>query len=86
MSADDPSALFFRGVYMITYSLVETAPGQWSVLRANFKLFDDLKLGPAIHLARAVAREEHTRAGRGVCVEMLGGGSTIRLAHYLPSA
>jgi hypothetical protein len=45
-------------------------------------LFSDLQLGPAIKLAREMARDEHQRLGRRVRVEMPGPLSTIVLARY----
>lgn len=67
---------------MIVYSLKQSPEGQWSVCRSGFSLFSDLRLGPAINLAREVARDEHVRSGRAVCVEMPGLESSIRLAQY----
>jgi hypothetical protein len=67
---------------MIIYSLKQSADGHWSVCRAGFTLFSGLRLGPAITLAREVARDEHARSERSVCVEMPGPESTIRLAQY----
>lgn len=67
---------------MVTISLKQTAAGSWSVCRCNVKLFGDLQLGPAITLAREVARDEHRRMGRQICVEMPGPVSTIVLARY----
>lgn len=67
---------------MIVYSLKQSPEGQWSVCRSGFSLFSDLRLGPAITLAREVARDEHARSGRSVCVEMPGPESSIRLAQY----
>jgi hypothetical protein len=67
---------------MIIYSLKPSAEGHWSICRSGFCLFSDLRLGPAITLAREVARDEHARSGRAVCVEMPGTESSIRLAQY----
>jgi hypothetical protein len=67
---------------MVTYSLEQSAEGHWSVCRAGFSLFNDLRLESAIKLAREVAREEYLSSGRAVCVEMPGPESTIRLAKY----
>lgn len=67
---------------MIVYTLKSSADGQWNICRSGFCLFSGLRLGPAITLAREVARDEHGRSGRAVCVEMPGLGSAIRLAHY----
>lgn len=67
---------------MIVYSLKQSPEGHWSVCRAGFSLFSGLRLGPAISLAREVARDEHVRSGRVVCVEMPGVESSIRLAQY----
>ncbi|RDI99486.1 hypothetical protein DVT68_01090 [Dyella solisilvae] len=67
---------------MVTYSLKQSADGLWCVCRLGFSLFSDLRLGAAITLAREVARDEHLRSGRPVCVEMPGMESSIRLAQY----
>lgn len=67
---------------MVTYSLKQSVDGLWSVCRADASLFHGLKLSAAIRLAREVARDEHFRAGRSVCVEMPGPESCIRLARY----
>lgn len=68
---------------MVTYSLRQSSDGLWCVCRSGFSLFSDLRLGAAIKLAREVARDEHLRSGRPVCVEMPGMGSSIRLAQYV---
>ena len=67
---------------MIVYTLKPSVEGQWDICRSGFCLFSDLRLGPAIMLAREVARDEHARSGRAVCVEMPGLESAIRLAQY----
>ncbi|QNK01015.1 hypothetical protein [Dyella telluris] len=67
---------------MVTYSLKQLQDGSWCVCRLGFSLFSDLRLGAAIKLAREVARDEHLRSGRSVCVEMPGMESAIRLAQY----
>lgn len=67
---------------MIVYSLKQSPEGHWSVCRSGFSLFSNLRLGAAISLAREVARDEHIRSGRRVCVEMPGVESNIRLAQY----
>jgi hypothetical protein len=67
---------------MVTYMLKQSAEGLWNVSRSGVSLFSDLRLGSAIRLAREVARDEHLRSGRIVCVEMPGLESSIRLAKY----
>ncbi|MDR3446624.1 MAG: hypothetical protein P4L97_15285 [Dyella sp.] len=67
---------------MVTYSLKQCPDGSWCVCRLGFSLFNDLRLGAAIKLAREVARDEHLRSGRSVCVEMPGTDGAIRLAQY----
>ncbi len=67
---------------MILYTLKPSMEGRWNICRSGFCLFSDLRLGPAITLAREVARDEHARSGRSVCVEMPGLGAAIRLAQY----
>jgi hypothetical protein len=67
---------------MVTISLKQSAAGEWRVCRCQITLFSDLQLGPAIKLAREMARDEHQRLGRRVRVEMPGPLSTIVLARY----
>ena len=67
---------------MVTISLKQSNAGTWVVRRCQVSLFSDLKLGPAISLAREVARDEHQRTGHEVRVEMPGPSSAITLAHY----
>ncbi|KRE90804.1 hypothetical protein ASG87_01320 [Frateuria sp. Soil773] len=67
----------------IVFSLKECAGGQWSVCRGSITLFSQLRLGPAIRLAREVARDEHLRSGRSVSVELPGPTSAIELANYV---
>lgn len=68
---------------MVTISLKQSNADTWAVRRCQITLFSDLKLGPAINLAREIARDEHQRMRREVCVEMPGPTSTIVLAHYV---
>ena len=67
---------------MVIYSLRQSQDGDWSIRRESATLFSQLRLGPAIQLAREAARDEHNRSGRSTCVEMPGPTSTIRLAQY----
>lgn len=67
---------------MVIYSLRQSLDGDWSIRRETATLFSQLRLGPAIQLAREAARDEHNRSGRSTCVEMPGPASTIRLAQY----
>jgi hypothetical protein len=67
---------------MVIYSLRQMPDGDWSIRRESATLFSQLRLGPAIQLAREAARDEHARSGRSTCVEMPGPVSTIRLAQY----
>jgi hypothetical protein len=67
---------------MVIYSLKQSPDGDWSIRRDSATLFSELRLGPAIQLAREAARDEHNRSGRSTCVEMPGPNSTIRLAQY----
>jgi hypothetical protein len=67
---------------MVIYSLRQSPDGGWSIRRDTATLFSQLRLGPAIQLAREAARDEHNRSGRSTCVEMPGPASTIRLAQY----
>lgn len=71
---------------MVTYSLKQSLDGSWCVGRLGFSLFSNLRLGEAIRLAREVARDEHVRSGRSVCVEMPGTDACIRLAQYARAA
>lgn len=67
---------------MVIYSLKQLPDDSWSIRRESATLFSQLRLGPAIQLARETARDEHHRSGRNTCVEMPGPSSTIRLAQY----
>lgn len=67
---------------MMLVSLIQTTAYRWSVRRGNTVLFRELLLGPAITLAREIARDEHLCSGRAICVEMQGIGGPIRLASY----
>jgi len=67
---------------MVTFSLRQAVTGDWCVRRGQVTLFSNLQLGAAIKLAREVARDEHGRLRRQVCVEMPGPTSGIVLAHY----
>jgi hypothetical protein len=67
---------------MVTISLKQSTAGSWHVCRCQIALFSDLQLGPAIRLAREMARDEHHRLGHQVCVKMPGPSSTIVLASY----
>jgi hypothetical protein len=67
---------------VVTISLKQSAAGSWHVCRCQTVLFRDLQLGPAIRLAREMARDEHQRLGHRVCVKMPGPSSAIVLAHY----
>jgi len=68
---------------MVTISLKQSAAGSWHVCRCQIALFSDLQLGPAIKLAREMARDEHRRMGHQVCVKMPGPSSMIVLARYV---
>lgn len=67
---------------MVTISLRQSAAGSRHVSRCRIVLSRDLQLGPAIRLAREMARDEHQRLGHRVCVKMPGPGSAIVLARY----
>ncbi|GLQ87169.1 hypothetical protein [Dyella flagellata] len=67
---------------MVIYSLRQSPDGDWSIRRDSATLFSQLRLGPAIQLARETARDEYNRSGRSTCVEMPGPASNIRLAQY----
>ena len=67
---------------MVTYSLKQDLNGDWTICRERAALFRQMRLGPAIKLAREAARDEHLRSGRSTRVEMPGPTSVIRLAQY----
>lgn len=67
---------------MVTISLRPSTAGCWSISRARITLFSDLQLGPAIKLAREVARDEHLRSLRVILVEMPGPEVMMVLACY----
>ncbi len=58
---------------MVIYSLSQASDDTWSIRRAGTTLFSQLRLGPAIQLARETARNEHMRSGR--CSRQQPGGS-----------
>jgi hypothetical protein len=66
----------------IVISLVERDGGAWSICRDSVALYDQLRLGPAIKLARQLARDEHRRLGHNVSVLLTGFQEAIQLAHY----
>lgn len=67
----------------VTISIEEGCSGEWSICRESEALFQKLRLGPAIKLAREVARDEHQRSGRAVSVKLPGpDATTIELARY----
>jgi hypothetical protein len=67
---------------MVIISLKLSTSGGWCVCRSHITLFSDMQLGPAITLARELARDEHHRSGRGIRVEMPGQQFPIVLARY----
>lgn len=67
---------------MIVYIIKQDDGGQWGVCREQSVLFRGMRLGPAIRLARDVARDEHHRSNRPICVEMHEGASRTNLALY----
>jgi hypothetical protein len=44
---------------MVVYTVKQIQGGQWAICRMGFALFKDMQLGPAIELARTVARDEY---------------------------
>lgn len=82
---DRVAARFLTGMgvgVMVIISLKQSGAGEWRLCRCQITLFSDLQLGAAIKLAREMARDEHQRLGRRVCVEMPGPISMIVLARY----
>ncbi|WP_049621670.1 hypothetical protein [Frateuria defendens] len=69
----------------VVYSLREETDGAWSICRGPVVLFRQLRLGPAIKLARELARDEHRRSSRDTAVELPGPHSAIELARYVRS-
>ena len=70
---------------MVLVLLTPAVADLWNIRRGNITLFRELALGPAIKLARELARDEHLRSGRDTCVEMSSGGGPIRLALHARS-
>jgi hypothetical protein len=66
----------------IVISLVECGDGTWSICRDSTALHAQLRLGPAITLARQLARAEHGRTGRSVAVILTGLREGVQLARY----
>lgn len=67
---------------MVIISLKVSPAGGWCVCRSCITLFSNMQLGPAITLARELARDEYRRSGRGIRVEMPGSDLPIVLARY----
>jgi len=57
---------------MVIISLKVLPAVGWCICRSRITLFSNMQLGPAITLARELARDEHRRSGRGIRVEMPG--------------
>ena len=70
----------------IIISIVECDDGAWSICRNGVVLSAQLRLVPAITLARALARDEHNRSGAGISVTLAGASCEVRLGHYTPEA
>jgi len=71
---------------MVIISLKVLPTGGWCVCRSRITLFSNMQLGPAIKLARELARDEYHRSGRGIRVEMPGPDLPIVLARYAEDA
>lgn len=67
---------------MVVYTVKQIQGGQWAICRMGFALFKDMQLGPAIELARTVARDEYTRSRRPVSIEMHDANAVIPLGSY----
>jgi hypothetical protein len=74
--------IIYMATNMIVYTIKQDEGGQWGICREDAFLFRELTLGPAIRLARDIARDEHHRSSRPTCVEMRAGGSQTNLATY----
>lgn len=66
----------------IVYSIKMNRNEQWRITLNHWVLFSQLKLGPAIELARKLARDEHAASGRTVFVALAGENLSALLAHY----
>mgnify|MGYP001544209718 FL=1 len=71
---------------MVIISLKVLPTGGWCVCRSCITLFSNMQLGPAIKLARELARDEYHRSGRAIRVEMPGLDRPIVLARYAEDA
>ncbi|HEV2679790.1 MAG TPA: hypothetical protein VGV14_04765 [Rhodanobacter sp.] len=67
---------------MVVYTLKQADDEQWNICRMGSALFSQMQLGPAIKLAREVARDEHYRNGQTTSVETRELGSLMRLAYF----
>jgi hypothetical protein len=67
---------------MVIISLKLSTADGWCVCRSHITFFSNMQLGPAITLARELARDEHRRSGRKTRVEMPGPDLPIVLALY----
>ncbi len=66
----------------VVYSIRASRNTQWYVTINRWVVCRQLKLAPAIKLARQLAREEHAASGRTVFVELATENLSILLAHY----
>jgi hypothetical protein len=74
--------IIYMAADMIVYIIKQDGNGKWGVCRDGTLLLRELTLGPAIRLARDVARDEHHRSCRATCIEIHDGGSRTELAGY----
>ncbi len=68
---------------MVLYTVRQIqGESEWAICRMGFALFKGLRLGPAIELARTVARDEHQRNHGPILVEFHNLSSVIPLASF----
>ena len=66
----------------IAYSIKASEGNLWHIALGPVVLIEQLHLGPAINIARQMARDAYTRCGGSVCVEFFSAEEPVVLAHY----
>jgi hypothetical protein len=74
--------IIYMAADMIVYIIKQDDDGKWGICREKTLLFRGMLLGPAIRLARDVARDEHHRSCRATCVDIYEAGVRTSIARY----
>ncbi|WP_430391628.1 hypothetical protein [Dyella sp. 20L07] len=67
----------------IVYSIRQSQENLWDITLGPVVLIQQLQLGPAINMARQMARDAYARCGCTVYVEFMNAGVPVVLAHYV---